>query len=86
MPRKPKQPGLVVTAAAATVSATVAYPREDDPTDEMGPYDRLALAAKRRAVEAVGDIDADVAHAGIADVDDPLATLHEVAIDGDEPQ
>lgn len=76
-----------MTAAAATVSSTTAYPVEDDPTDEMGPYDRLALAAKRRASEAAGDIDADVVRAGIADVDDPLAELFaEAAIDGEEPQ
>ncbi len=69
------------------VSSTTAYPVDDDPTDEMGPYDRLALAAKRRAAEAAGDIDADVARAGIADVEDPLAELFDEAdIDGEEPE
>jgi len=75
-----------VTSASAAVSSTVAYPRDDDPTDEMGPYERLAIAAKRRAAETAGDIDADVAHAGIADVADPLAELfEEVAVDESEP-
>ena len=82
MPRKPRRQPVTpaVTPAVpetAVVSVPTAYPAEDDPTDEMGPYERVALQAKFRRAESPGDIDADVARAGIEDVSDPISALFE---------
>lgn len=84
MPRKPRREPVAppVTApqpaseAQSTAVALVApYPDDDEPTDEMGPYERVAIQAKFRRGEAAGDIDADVEQAGIEDVSDPISEL-----------